>query len=97
MVAAAGRGAILIKRDLADAFRHIPVAPTDYWLLGFCWGDMYWMDCFLPFGLRISSFIFDLFAKGLHFLLEAGPVIYQSFSILHYLDDFFAACYQQNC
>lgn len=92
MVAAAGQGAILIKRDLADAFRHIPIAPTDYWLLGFCWGGTYWMDCFLPFGLRTSPFIFDLFAKGLHFLLEADPAIYQSFSILHYLDDFFAAC-----
>ena len=30
MVAAAGQGATLIKRDLADAFRHIPIAPEDY-------------------------------------------------------------------
>ena len=91
MVAAAGQGATLIKRDLADAFRHIPIAPEDYWLLGFHWGGTYWIDCFLPFGLRTSPFIFDLFAKGLHFLLEAEPAIAQSFSILHYLDDFFAA------
>ena len=41
MVATAGQGAILIKRDLADAFRHIPVAPEDHWLLGFSWGDEY--------------------------------------------------------
>ena len=24
-----------MQRDLVDAFRHIPVAPEDYWLLGF--------------------------------------------------------------
>ena len=75
MVAAAGQGAILIKRYLADAFRHIPVAPDDHWLLGFCWDGTYWTDSFLPFGLRTSPFIFDLFAKGLHFLLEADPSI----------------------
>ena len=49
-VAAAGRGAILIKRDLADAFRHIPIAPEGYWPLGFSWNNKYWTDCFLPFG-----------------------------------------------
>ena len=41
MVAMAGQGAILIKRDLADAFRHIPMAPEDYWLLGFSWDNKY--------------------------------------------------------
>ena len=92
MVAAAGQGAILIKRDLADAFRHIPVAPEDYWLLGFHWDNEYWADCFLPFGQRTSPFIFDLFAKGLHFLVEAAPDIHKNFSLVHYLDDFFAAC-----
>lgn len=91
MVAAAGCGAILIKGDLADAFRHIPVAPEDYWLLGFSWDDEYWTDCFLPFGLRISPFLFDLFAKGLHFVIEAAPAIQQNFSVIHYLDGFFAA------
>ena len=91
MVAAAGQGAILIKRDLADAFRHIPVAPEDYWLLGFTWNQEHWVDCFLPFGLRTAPFLFDLFAKSLHFLVEAAPYIRQNFSVIHYLDDFFAA------
>jgi hypothetical protein len=30
-------GAVLIKRDLAVTFRHIPVHPDDWWLLGFGW------------------------------------------------------------
>ena len=91
MVVATGQGAILIKRDLADAFSHIPVAPEDYWLLSFSWGNEYWADCFLPFGLRTSPFIFDLFAKGLHFMIEAAPAIKQNFAVIHYLNDFFAA------
>ena len=91
MVAAAGQGVILIKRDLANAFHHIPIVPDNYWLLGFCWNGTYCIDSFLPFGLRTSPFIFDLFAKGLHILLEADSSINRLFSIVHYLDDFFAA------
>lgn len=30
-----GRGAVLLKKDLADAFRHVAVAISDRWLLGF--------------------------------------------------------------
>ena len=91
MVAAAGRGAILIKRYLADAFRHIPVAPEEYWLLGFSWNNKHRIDRFLPFGLRTLPFLFDLFAKGLHFIIEASLDIHQSLTVIHYLDDFFAA------
>ena len=80
-----GRGAYLVKRDLADAFRHIPVARADWWLLGFQWNNSYWMDIFLPFGLRTSSFIFDLFAKGINWIL-----VVQNWLVLHYLDDFLA-------
>ena len=61
-----GRGAILVKRDLAEAFRHMPVAEADWWLLDFFWGDDYYYDRFLPFGLRTSPCIFDLLAKALH-------------------------------
>lgn len=82
-----GTGAILVKRDLSDAFRHVPVASSDFWLLGFFCDGLYWIDRFLPFGLRTAPFLFDLFAKGLHWILIAvlGWAI-----ILHYLDDFFA-------
>lgn len=30
-----GQGAILVKKDLANAFQHIPVAESDWWLLVF--------------------------------------------------------------
>ena len=35
LVRKAGKGAIIVKKDLKDAFRMIPVAPHDRWLLGF--------------------------------------------------------------
>lgn len=82
-----GSGAILIKRDLADAFRHVPVAAADFWLLGFHYDKAFWIDRFLPFGLRTAPYLFDLFAKGLHWIL-AGLMRWSL--ILHYLDDFFA-------
>jgi hypothetical protein len=86
LVAKQGSGALLVKRDLQDAFRHIPIAPQDLWLLGFCWEGTYWVDCFLPFGLRTAPYIFDLFAKALHWILDsqASP----EFETIHYLDDF---------
>lgn len=81
-----GPGAVMIKKDLADAFRHIPVAEADWWLLGFHWNGSYWIDRFLPFGLRTSPMIFDLFAKGLHWIL-----LYLGWrELLHYLDDFWS-------
>ena len=49
-----GVGAIFVKRDLKDAFRHIPVAISDQCLLGFHCDGLYWMERYLPFGLRIE-------------------------------------------
>lgn len=82
-----GKGAILVKRDLSDAFRHIPIAESDHWLLGFYWDGDFYLDRFLPFGLRTAPFLFDLFARALHWILVA---VLRWFHILHYLDDFFA-------
>jgi hypothetical protein len=82
-----GKGAILVKRDLSDAFRHIPIAESDQWLLGFFWNGFFYIDRFLPFGLRTAPFLFDLFAKALHWILVA--VLFWAV-VLHYLDDFFA-------
>ena len=76
-----------MKRDLKDAFRHIPVASSDHWLLGFFCDSRYWMERYLPLGLYTSPFVFDLFAKALHWIL-AGVLMWTR--VLHYLDDFFA-------
>ena len=43
-----------MKRDLKDAFRHISVAISDQWLLGFYCDGCYWIERYLPFGLRLT-------------------------------------------
>ena len=62
LIAKAGQGATLMKRDLKSAFRYIPVSPLDYRLLNFAWNAIFYVDKFLPVGLR-TAFEYDfLFA-----------------------------------
>ena len=75
----------MVKRDLSDAFRHIPIAPSNWWLLSFFWDNTYWIDRFLLFGLRTMPYIFDLFAKALCWML-----LIAGWLVLYYLDDFIA-------
>jgi hypothetical protein len=82
-----GPGSILVKRDLEDAFRHIPVSPLDWPLLGFHWDSTYYADCFLPFGLRAAPYIFNLFAEAFHWILGRALAPFST-EVVHYLDDF---------
>lgn len=84
-VVTAGRNCVILKRDVKDAFRNIPIAPQHQWLLGFQWEDQYYMERCLPFGLATAPFIFNLFAEGLHWILQS----WLHWDLLdHYLDDF---------
>jgi hypothetical protein len=67
-----------------DAFRKIPVSPYDYWLLLFIWDGIIYVDIFLPFRLRTAPFLFNMFAEGLHWILE---YLFNQ-SLVYYLDDF---------
>ncbi len=79
------RNAVFIKRDLIDVFHHMSIATSDHWLLDFFWKDKYWIKYFLLFDLHTSSYLFDLFAKDLCWMLI---VTLQWDSIIHYLNDF---------
>ena len=46
-----GQGTQLIKMDLKDAYRIIPVHPQDHHLLGIQWNNQVFVDRSLPFGL----------------------------------------------
>jgi Reverse transcriptase (RNA-dependent DNA polymerase) len=76
----------MLKRDLKSAFPHIPVCTEDYYFLIFEWNGKYYIDIFLPFGLRTAPFIFNLFAEALHWILQGK----YSWIPHHYLDDFIA-------
>ena len=85
-----GKGTLMSKIDIKDAFKHIIVNP-DYWhLLGSTWntidGDVqFYVDLVLPFGLRSSPFLFNQVAIGLEYIMKCkGASIVE-----HYLDDYF--------
>ena len=84
LIAQAGKGAVMMKRDLKSAFRHIPVSHHDHWLLIFEWDGKFFVDMFLPFGLRTAPRIFNLFSEALHWVFET---LY-CWNVTHYLDDF---------
>jgi Reverse transcriptase (RNA-dependent DNA polymerase) len=88
MVLRAGRKCFIMKRDIKDAFRNIPLATHTQWLLGFHWEGQFYKEACLPFGLRTAPFIFNLFAEGFHWTLQS----YLNWDLLvHYLDDFIRA------
>lgn len=85
LIIKAGRHCIIIKKDIKDAFRGIPIATHHQWLLGFFWAGTYYKKTCLPFGLSTAPFIFNLFAEAFHWMLES----YLGWTNLrHYLDDF---------
>jgi hypothetical protein len=80
----AGRGCFIMKRDMEAAFRNIPVASAQQWLLGFHWHGQNYKERCLPFGLRTAPFIFNLFAEALQWLLHSWL---QWDMVSHLLDD----------
>ena len=55
-----GRDTQLIKLDIKDAYRIVPVHPPDYHLLGIEWKGNTYLDRAQPFGLRSAPKIFKL-------------------------------------
>src|SRR5262249_54335666 len=80
----AGPNALMIKLDLEQAFRHIPVRAADWPLLGFHWQGQLYYELFLMFGARSAPYIFNLFAEALHWIMQHHLPAW----IRHYLDDF---------
>jgi len=79
-----GRGSLMAKLDLKDAYRHIPVRSTDWNLLGFHWMGKYYYPIVLMFGGKSAPYIFNLFAEALHWIIQRRI----PGSLRHYLDDF---------
>jgi hypothetical protein len=80
-----GKGALIAKADIQDAFRILPIHPQDYRLLGFTWRDDFYFDKCLPMGCSISCATFEAFTQALQWVLQNKcGVRYMS----HILDDF---------
>ena len=84
LVVADGRGTLLVKADIKEAYRMVPVHPNDQPLLGILWKDTVYIDKMLPFGLRSAPMIFSAIADALQWILIQQGIP----TLLHYLDDF---------
>ncbi len=84
IVAQKGRGTLLAKVDIRNAYRNLPIHPDDRWLLGMRWEGSVFVDATLPFGLRSAPKLFTAATDALEWIIRREGVE----SILHYLDDF---------
>ena len=83
-VAAMGRGSLMAKVDICQAYRAVPVHPADRDLLGMIWQGKLFIDAALPFGLRSAPKIFTAVADAVTWIIRQQGVRF----IIHYLDDF---------
>jgi len=79
-----GRGALLAKMDIRQAYRNIPVAPEDRHLLGMAWQGHVCVDRVLPFGLCSAPLLFSAIADAPLYIMLHNEVSWA----IHYLDDF---------
>ena len=85
IIAQLGRGCLVSKTDIRNAFRIIPVHKSDFRLLGFYWKDSFWFEMALPMGASSSCHHFEELTKSLQWILiNKLHVQYVS----HILDDF---------
>lgn len=77
MVLQDGHHCVIIKTDINNVFRNIPVALHTQWLLDFLQGQETYQEAYLSFGLAKSLFIFNLFTKAIHQILQSsvGPIL----------------------
>jgi hypothetical protein len=80
-----GRFSQLAKCDIEDAFRNIPVHPSDYHLPGFIWNNIFHHDKCLPMGASSSCQIFESFSCALQWVVETK---YHVAGMSHFIDDF---------
>jgi len=69
-----GKGALLAKMDVMQAYRNVPVHPQDWFLLGMRWQDTVFVDNTLPFGLRSVPLIFSAIADMLQWIMHIKGV-----------------------
>ena len=82
---ALGKGCYLAKTDIADAYRIVPLHPTEYHLFGIKWRGQYYYDRCLPMGCSASCQIFKTLSVALHWVANAKLGIRY---MAHILDDF---------
>lgn len=80
-----GKGASLIKTDITDAFKIMPISYELWPYHGIKWDDKYYFFKRLVFGSRSSPKIFDALSSAVCWIAEKK---YKIPNVLHLLDDF---------
>ena len=90
-----GKGCLLAKLDIKEAYRAVPVHPSDQRFLAVSWKGATYIDKALPFGLRSAPKLFSARTDAMMYILHCRGVE----TALHYLDDFLvlAPPGQQGC
>ncbi len=84
LAARLGRGALLAKMDIKQAYRQVSVHPADRPLLGMLWKDKVFVDTTLPFGLRLAPLLFTALADAAQWVMKRHGTSH----VFHYVDDF---------
>ena len=80
-----GKGALMAKTDIEQAFKIIPIHPSDFELLGFSHDNQFYFDKTLPFGLSFSCNLFERLSQALHWIMTSHFSVGEC---VHILDDF---------
>lgn len=85
LVQSQGHKALMVRADVENAFRLLPINPEFYHFLGFTWNGKFYYDTCLPMGLSSSCQLFEKFSTALHWILTSSFGIS---NVSHLLDDF---------
>ena len=85
LIMSAGPGCFLAETDIKNAFRIIPIHPSDYNLLGMQWRGLYYYDRCMPMGCSSSCLTFETFSTAVEWVAHNKVKIDY---ILHLLDDY---------
>ena len=80
-----GRGSLMAKFDVQNAYRIVPVHTEDRQLLGMKWQGAFYVDMVQPFGVRSASYIFTFIADLVEWVAKQN---YDVTFLMHYLRDF---------
>ena len=85
MIQSLGQGTTMCKTDIADAFKLMPILPSQWHMYCIKWSNKYYYYTRLAFGCRSSPRIFDTLSQAVCWIAQNN---YGIEYILHLLDDF---------
>lgn len=89
-----GQGTLMCKTDISDAFKIIPITPSQWHMFCVKWKGKYYFYNKLAFGCRSSPRIFDNLSQAVCWIAQNR---YKIKHILHLLDDFITFDHPNEC